>query len=101
MKNLTKKDLNKISKIKPAEFVEQYCGTKLFSWQKEWINSLPKVTHYRQSRWNGKRLTQFYYLCNHLSKMKDNDMIMLWKGNGSKLMNKDEFANYLMTEYWL
>lgn len=101
MKDLTKKDLNKIAQIKPSEFIEQYCGTRLFSWQKQIIDNYPRVYHYAHSRWNGKRITQFYYLCSHLNEMKDNDIIVFWKGNGRTLMNKDEFANYLMSEYWL
>lgn len=101
MKNLTNKDLNVIAQIKPSEFVEQYCGIRLFSWQKEWIDSCPKITHYAHSRWNGKRITQFYQMCNTLYWMKDNDIVVVWTGKKQRLMNKNEFANYLMSEYWL
>lgn len=101
MKNINKKDLSMIAQMKSSEFVKRYCGIKLFSWQKEWIDSLPKVTHYMHSRWNGKRLTQFYQMCNQLYWMKDNDLVIVWTGKEQRLMNKDEFANYLMNEYWL
>ena len=100
MKDLNKKDLKIIAQIKPSEFAERYCGMKLFSWQKEWIDSYPKITHYMPSRWNGKRLIQFYQMCNTLYYMKDNDLVIVWTGEKQKLMNKDEFADYLMTDYW-
>lgn len=101
MKNITEKDLNKIAQIKPSEFVEGYCGMKLFSWQKAWIDSCPKVAHYAQQRMNNKRVTYFNLLCNHWYWMKDNDLVVVWIGREQKLMNKDEFANYLMKDYWL
>ena len=101
MKDITKKDLNTIAQIKPSEFAERYCGMKLFSWQKEWIDSYPKVVHYAQQRMNSKRVTHFHLLCNHWYWMKDNDLVVVWTGKKQKLMNKDEFGNYLMNEYWL
>ena len=101
MKNINKKDLSVMAQIKPSEFAERYCGMKLFSWQKEWIDSRPKILHYAQQRMNSKKLTHFHLLCNHLYQMKEDDKVVLWKKGGHTLMNKDEFANYLMTEYWL
>lgn len=101
MKDLTNKDLNIIAKMKPSEFVEVYCGMRLFDYQKQLIDNYPKVTHYAHSRWNGKRIIHFHYWCNRLNEMKDNDIIVVWRGNNRTLMNKNEFANFLMTGYWL
>lgn len=101
MKDLTKKDLNKIAQIKPSEFVEHYCGMKLFSWQKQFIDNCPKVTHYAHSRHNNKRQIQFHRMCNQLFWMKDNDIVVVWTGKEKRLINRNEFANYLMGEYWL
>ena len=101
MKDLTKKDLNKIAQIKSSEFIEQYYGMKLFNYQKQIIDNYPKVYHYVHSRHNNKRQIQFYQMCNQLYQMKDNDIVIVWTGKEKRLMNRDEFANYLMGEYWL
>lgn len=101
MKDITNKDLDVIARIKPSEFVERYCGMKLLGYQKQFIDSYPKITNYAHLRRNGKRIIQFHQMCIQLYCMKENDLVVVWTGKEQRLMNRDEFANYLMNEYWL
>ena len=96
----THDDLNNISKMKPSEFIEKYTNIKLFDYQKKMIDNFPKDTvYFRPARTNGRRLIRFYEACTHLSKMKDDDIIVLMKPDGWVKLNKEGFANYLLNEF--
>lgn len=100
MNRLTYDKLNGISKMKPSEFVENVLNIKLFNHQKFILDNYnPKITYYVPMR-NGKRLLKFYQACTKLSKMKEDDVIVIAKSDGCEEMNKNEFADYLMNRYW-
>ena len=101
MNKIINKDLSEIAKMKPSEYVEKYLGIKLFDYQKHIIDNRPPYCAYTLRQINGKRAIYFHSLCLHLYWMKEDEKVGIWKKSGYTVMNREEFANYLMNEYWL
>lgn len=67
--------MNDIIKLNSSEFVENCMNVKLFDYQRLLGDSLEKYKYYLPSRGRNKQLTRFLQMYNHLTHMKDNDMI--------------------------
>lgn len=104
MNELTYNKLSEISKIKPSEFAERYLNIKLLDYQKQLLDKIGehrfflKINYPRGYSYE-KRIIKFYEACTHLSKMKDDDVVVVVKPNGWEKMNKEEFANYILNDY--
>lgn len=105
MNELIYKKLSEISTMKPSEFAERYLNIKLHSYQKQLLDKIGdnrfylKINYPRGYSYQ-KRIIKYYEACMHLSKMTDDDVIVVVKPNGWEKMNKEEFAYYLCNDYW-
>lgn len=105
MNELTYSKLNEVSKMKPSEFAEKYLNIKLLDYQKQLLDKIGdnqfflKINYPRGYSYE-KRLIRYYEACIRLSKMKNNDVIVIVKPSGWEKMNKKQFANYLCNDYW-
>ena len=96
-------DLNKISQMKPSEFAEKYLGVSLFDYQKTYIDKLSSMRPTYMilpSRGCNKRIMVFLTALQYLDGMKDEDEIIILNYKNNKKMNKKEFTEYLLTDFW-
>lgn len=88
-------NMNDIIKLNSSEFVEKYMNVKLFNYQRLLGDSLEKYRYYLPSRGCSKRLTRFLQMYDHLTHMKDNDIVVIVKSDENVKMNKKEFVSWL------
>lgn len=105
MNELMYNKLNEIQKMKPSEFAEKYLNIELLDYQKQLLDKIGESNfyinfYYPRGYSYQKRLIRYYQMCIFLSKMKEDDYIVVIKTDGWKKMNKKEFTNYLCNDYW-
>lgn len=96
----TYEKLNRIANMNLSEFIEKTTNRKLSVCEKEFLDKVANAKYFYSSKMNNKRLIAYYSACSHLSKMKDDEVLVVIRPNGYEKMNKERFADYLMNEYW-
>lgn len=97
--------LYEITTMKPSEFVRKYLNIQLFDYQKELLDKMSANkyflnVYYPRGYSYEKRFVRYYNMCLYLDKIKNDDFIMLASLKEWRKMNKKEFKDYLLNEYW-
>lgn len=94
------KEYYKTLKSNPSTYLEELYGIKLFPFQKAFFNTMCKAEHifYRHNPFY--EYERFMNLCLAYINMKDDAEIVISSPDGDKVMNKEEFGKWLVSEYW-
>jgi hypothetical protein len=94
---------NNKTKYSLSQFVEQFYNIKLLPYQKKLLDIFSKVDKesikFQYTRSN-RKLINYIRLLTYLMFMKENETIAILSPNGNKVMNRDEFVDWLENEYW-
>ncbi len=84
----------------PAKFIEELYGIKLFPFQKVVVDAMykSKQISYRSNPYY--KYEKYMSLCFAYINMKDDAKIVISCPDGNKVMNKEEFGEWLKNEYW-
>jgi hypothetical protein len=97
-------EIDEINQYSLFEFVEQFYGVKLFPYQKKLLDIYDKVDKelikFQYPTRSSKKLITYIKLNVHLMSIKEDETIRVLSPNDNKVMNRNEFADWLENEYW-
>ena len=83
-----------------SKFIEELYGIKLFPFQKNMLDAMCKAKQISYRRNPYYKYQKYISLCFACINMKDDVKIVISSPDGDRVMNKEEFSEWLKNEYW-